>query len=191
MPGVVKVRYTHDAMIDCLIQNPMISQGELAAMFGYTEPWVSLVLSSDAIKARMEMRKAELVDPTIRASIEERFRALATKSLEVLQKKLCSPNVSDNLAIQAATLASRSLGLGGNAPPPVQLEPDRLEKLGSRLLALLGTRVSQAERTLNEEIIDTPSRAVSQTSPVGEIRQSGSDGGGSAADGGSSPALTQ
>jgi hypothetical protein len=161
LPGIAKVSYSHDAMIDLLIANPRMSQGEIAMFFGYTQPWVSLIMSSDAFRIRMEARKNELVDPTIRSTIEERFRALATKSLEVLQRKLESPNVSDNLAVQAATLAARSLGLGNprNEPPP-PIEPDRLERLGGRLLALLGNRVAEATRTLDYEIIDTPHRAL-------------------------------
>jgi hypothetical protein len=159
--GPKKLRYTHDAMVDLLIANPGISQGELAAAFGYTQTWVSLILSSDSFRIRLEDRRTELVDPTIRSTIEERFRALAVKSLEVLQKKLENPNVSDNLAIQAASLASKSLGLGGHAaaaPPP---DPGRLDRIGGRLLALLGDRVSQhdAERTLDAEITDATPRS--------------------------------
>lgn len=170
-PGPLKVSYTHDAMIDLMIANPMITQNAIAAHFGYTPSWVSIVMSSDAYRARLEARREELVDPAIRVTIEERFRALAVKSLEVLQKKLEQPTVSDNLAIQAAALASKSLGLGqgtGNAPPP---QPDRIERLGGRLLALLGERAVQAQSTLDQQVIDVPSRPVDPNglSPEGSL----------------------
>lgn len=169
--GPKRVRYTHDAMIDVIIQNPAIAQGELAIWFGYTESWVSLIMSSDAFRARLEARREELVDPSIRLTIEERFRALATKSLEVLQKKLDNPNVSDQLALQAAALAAKSLGLGlpKNVAPPAP-EPDRLERIGGRLLALLGERAIQANRSLDYEIIDTPAREVRRLPTDGEER---------------------
>jgi hypothetical protein len=162
LPEIAKVSYTHDAMIDLIIANPMMSQGERAKHFGYTQSWVSIIESSDAFRARLEARKEELVDPTIRATIEERFRALATKSLEVLQKKLESPNVSDNLAIQAASLAAKSLGLGQGEKPAAP-QPDRIERLGGRLLALLGER---AVNTLSQEIVDVPSRPVPDPAPM-------------------------
>lgn len=162
LPAIQKVSYTHDAMIDLIIAHPMMSQGERASHFGYTQAWVSIIESSDAFRARLEARKEELVDPTIRATIEERFRALATKSLEVLQKKLESPNVSDNLAIQAASLAAKSLGLG-QGEKPVAPQPDRIERLGGRLLALLGER---AVSSLNQDIIDVPSRAAPDPAPA-------------------------
>lgn len=133
-----KVRYTHDAMIDLIVADPAISQGALATTFGYTQTWVSLVMSSDAFKERLEARRGELVDPVIRASIRERFEALTRRSLEVLQEKLSQPAsaVSDNLALRAAELGAKALGVGGNAPPIVVPQPDRLDRLAERLLAL-------------------------------------------------------
>lgn len=115
MNAIQKVNYTHDAMIDLMLANPGISQNELAAYFGYTPSWVSLVKSSDAFRERLEARRKELVDPTVAASIEERFHALVEKSLEVLQEKLSMPTsqVPDQLALQAAALGARGLGKGG------------------------------------------------------------------------------
>ena len=74
--GVARVSYTHDAMIDAIIHNPTISQNQLAAHFGYTPGWVSQIIASDAFQARLAERTGELVDPTIRASVEDRFKAL-------------------------------------------------------------------------------------------------------------------
>ena len=160
---VQKVSYTHDAMIDLIIGQPTISQNELAVIFGYTPGWVSLVMSSDAFKTRLESRRADLVDPTILMSLEEKFRALADKSLEVLRKKLENPNVSDNLAIASANLAAKSLGLGQpKTPAPEKPEDNRLERIGGRLLALMGEKAVQAataSRSLDYEIIDVETRA--------------------------------
>jgi hypothetical protein len=161
LPRVKKVSYTHDAMIDLIIGNPTISQNELAVIFGYTPGWVSLVMSSDAFRARLESRKADLVDPTILMSLEEKFKALAEKSLEVLRKKLENPNVSDNLAISAANLAAKSLGLGQpKSVTPERPADDRLDRLGGRLLALMGDKVIQANRSLDYEIIDAKAREI-------------------------------
>ncbi len=137
--AIAKVRYSHDAMIDMIVANPWVSQNHLAQVFGYTPAWVSLVMSSDAFKERLAARKAELVDPALVASIEERFRAMVTRSLEVLQEKLSAPAsvVPDNLALRAVELGAKALGLGGNAPPPpVQVPSDHLDKLAQRLVAL-------------------------------------------------------
>lgn len=134
-----KVRYTHAAMVDAIIQDPAISQNQLADIFGYTAGWVSQVIASDAFQAHLAQRKDELIDPTLRLTIEERFKALVQRSLEVLQEKLAKPThmIPDQLALQAASLGARSLGLGradNNAPPPQG--GDRLQILASRMIIL-------------------------------------------------------
>lgn len=109
--AVARVSYTHDAMIDLLIANPAISQNELAKHFGYSVGWVSRIRNSDAFLARLAERKADIVDPTIAQTIEEKFKVIAAKSLDVIAEKLeLAPSFSD--ALNAATLASKALGFG-------------------------------------------------------------------------------
>jgi len=86
--SIQRVKYSHDAMIDLIIVNPGISQGDVAKAFGYTEPWVSRIFGSDAFQARLAQRKADLVDPTLVASVEERLRAVASRSLDLVMEKL-------------------------------------------------------------------------------------------------------
>jgi predicted XRE-type DNA-binding protein len=133
-----KIRYSHDAMIDLIIQNPSISQNQLAEIFGYTASWVSIVMNSDMFKARLEERRGELVDPTIRATLRERLEAIAQQSLIVLQEKLSKPaaSISDNLALRAAELGVKGLGLGNATPPAPPLDDSHLKGLASRLLEL-------------------------------------------------------
>ena len=157
--AIQKVRYSHDAMIDAILADPSISQMRLAQMFGYTAGWVSLVMSSNAFRERYIARRAELVDPRITATMEERFQAITARSLEVLQEKLSAPAsvVPDALALKAAELGAKALGLGGNAPPPpVIVAPDYLDRLASRLVAL-------KRRTYNPgEVVDVQSSEVVQ-----------------------------
>lgn len=92
MGAPAKVSYTHDAMIDTIIANPRISQGELAALFGYTQPWVSQIMSSDAFKAALRARAREVVDPVLVASIEERYEAATRQALDIAHTKLAQGN---------------------------------------------------------------------------------------------------
>ena len=109
--AIARVKYSHDAMIDLLIANPAISQNEIAANFGYTVPWVSRIMNSDAFQARLALRKEELLDPVIVASIEEKFRALASKSLDVVLDKLSVTN-SVELGLKALEISAKALGYG-------------------------------------------------------------------------------
>ena len=118
--SIQKVRYSHDAMIDLIIENPTISQNAMAAHFGYTPGWVSQVINSDAFRERLAERKDELVDPRIRTSIEERIRGLADKSIEVLLQKLHETN-NMNVAVRALDVVTRSLGYGARPSAAVQI----------------------------------------------------------------------
>lgn len=142
---IQSVRYTHDAMIDMIIANPSVKGKELAVLFGFTEGWVSTVINSDAFQERLSQRKGELVDPGILLSVNEKFRNLAHKSLNVLLAKLDMPPsmVPDAVALEGTKIAARALNVGGfgnaiTAPPAAP--SDRLEKLAERLNSFLGPR---------------------------------------------------
>jgi len=89
-PSVAKVRYTHDAVIDEIIAEPSVSQGELSRRFGFTETWMSIIINSDAFQERLAERKAILVDPRLIATIEDRLGSLARGSLDKLLERLDS-----------------------------------------------------------------------------------------------------
>lgn len=113
--AIEKVGYSHDKMIDLIIANPRVKQDDLAALMGYTPGWVSRVVNSDSFKLQMAARRAELVDPLIMASLEERFSALAMRGLEVMQEKLDQPAdvVAFGDAAKAVEIGAKGLAVGG------------------------------------------------------------------------------
>lgn len=140
-----RVRYSHEAMADMLVADPTISQNSIAAYFGRSATWISIVMNSDAFQAFYSARKAELIDPELIATIRERLNALTVTSLRILQEKMMRPanEVPDNLVLKAAELGMKGLGLGGHAPPPVAPNPaEYLPAIAERLMRLQG-RVPQ------------------------------------------------
>jgi len=143
---VPKMRYSHEGMANLILENPWISQNQLAAHFGYSPGWISTIITSDAFQSLLATRRAELIDPELRLTLEERFRALTAQSLRILQDKLSRPadQVPDQLALRAAELGAKALGIGGNAPPPPAPNPaDYLPALAERLMRLQGRPVPQ------------------------------------------------
>lgn len=114
-PRVAKVRYSHQAMIDMLIANPSIKQAELASAFGYTQSWISQIIGSDAFQAALGQRRAELINPVLVQSIEERLRGLAFQATEVIAEKLEATR-NPELAIQALSISAKALGFGARGP---------------------------------------------------------------------------
>lgn len=116
--AIKKVNYTHDAMIDLIIQNPGINQGLLATHFGYTQGWISRVLACDAFQQQLASRKSELVDPMIVATLEERFKALVQRSIDVVLEKLDNKAVSADVALKGVELGAKALGYGAKPNGP-------------------------------------------------------------------------
>lgn len=139
--GIAKLRYTHDAMVDLIIANPAISQNDLARHFGYSASWVSQVIASDAFQTRLAERSEELVDPTIRATVKDRFEALVLRSLDILRQKLDRPtaDIPDQLALRTLDIASRAAGYGAKVEATkVEVNVHQnLEVLGENLVRLL------------------------------------------------------
>lgn len=152
---ICKVRYSHQDMADAIIANPTITQNELAKRYGYTAPWVSQVINSDAFQAYLAARKAEIVDPTLTMTVEERVRGVTNRALDVMQEKLSLPAemISDELAIRAAQMGTKALGMG-NAPPPAPAPATSLNDLAERLVSL-------ARRPPSQGVIDVETREVS------------------------------
>ncbi len=109
--AIDRVKYTHDGMIDLVLANPAIRQGEIARHFGYSEPWVSRIFNSDAFLARLAERKKDLVDPSILLTMDEKLKALCDQSLAIVAEKLAVTK-SPDLALKALELTSKALGYG-------------------------------------------------------------------------------
>lgn len=121
MPPIQKVRYTHDAMIDEILANPSISQGELARQFGYTQTAVSIQVNSDAFKERLAERKGQLTDPMLIASINERLDAIARRSLDKIIERLDRPD-SGLKPMELVAIAKLGVGDKNTRPAVAQTQ---------------------------------------------------------------------
>jgi hypothetical protein len=109
-PEIRKIRYTHDAVIDEIIAFPAISQGELSQKFGFTQSWMSIIINSDAFQERLAERKAQLVDPRLIASIEDRLGAVAQRSLDKIMEKLDGPGQNGIKMMELVAIAKLGVG---------------------------------------------------------------------------------
>jgi hypothetical protein len=152
--NLTRKRFTHEALAEALLLDPMLSGKELSRMFGMTETWISIIRNSDAFRATLERRKGELVDPTLIATLDDRYRAMAARSVEVLIDKLSAPvnTISDDLALRAATLGATMFKTV--APPPVAPPESSIDKLADRLIALQqGFRNTTLQQTVTVDAV--------------------------------------
>jgi len=145
-PAIQKLRYSHEAMIDMLIAEPWIAQGELAQRFGMSPSWISTIICSDLFQSRLAERRDQLVDLEIRSNLKTQFEGLLSRSMEILRHKLDAhpDNVPDQLAVQVAKISGQSLGMGvRETRVSVQETHVHLEQLGENLVNLLRRRRSE------------------------------------------------
>ena len=107
--AIEKCNYKHDAMIDYILMNPTVTQAEIAEKFGYSPGWVNRIVASDAFKAQLAKRKAELIDPRIKSAVNAKMEALVIQGAEVVARRLDADS-SAELALEALGLASKVLG---------------------------------------------------------------------------------
>lgn len=105
----MRLKYTHEAMIDLILAEPTVSNKELAEIFEYSEAWISHIRCSDSFQARIAERKALLVDPAIRRSIEDRLSGITVKAIDRIQEVLDGPDASAAFALEALGVAATGL----------------------------------------------------------------------------------
>lgn len=134
------VTYTHEGMIELIIRNPTWSHAKLAKHFGYTPGWFANVLAGDDFQRALDPRRHEVADPTMTATLEERFRGLTLQALGVMQKLLDNPKVQDATVLKAAEIGIKALGLGAKKDADEDDKPkgvQSLDILAERLTGLM------------------------------------------------------
>ena len=106
--------------------------------FGQTRRWFLNLLASDVFQQELDPVRHLLSNPTITATMEERFRALTLHSLETLQKKLDATDVNDQTVLKAAEIGVKALGLGvAKVTEKEAPAPTTVDSLAERLVAAL------------------------------------------------------
>jgi hypothetical protein len=145
-----KLNYTHEACVEMLVAHPELTQRRIAEMFGYSEAWLSTIICSDAFQARLAQRREEIIDPLLRLSVEERFKAAVNRSFEVLMEKMSGPArlVSDQVAIRVAEMGGKVLAAkAANGPQAPLMAP------GERIKAIAG-RLRELQRPAEPIVVD-------------------------------------
>ena len=105
-------RYSHEAMISLIIEQPLWSHSQYAAFFGRTASWFAAILATDGFQQALDPYRDEITDPSITATMDERLRAIALRSMTVLQHKLEDLKVPDETVLKGLEVTAKALGLG-------------------------------------------------------------------------------
>jgi hypothetical protein len=156
-PLAVSVPYTPERMVQLMIDHPHYTHADLAKAFGRLPSWTSAVLASDAFQQALDGRRHEVADPSLSATMEERFKGLAIRAATVLQEKLNGQGVSDLVVLKAAELGIKALGLGAKAPeaPQAPRLENSSQSIAEKLLQAMDAR--DRTRTVDVETVEVKS----------------------------------
>lgn len=84
---IKKVSYTHEDIMNVLIANPFATLAEIAAITGYSVPWLSQLINSDIFRAQFNEKRGE-VFVAIMQDVPAKLNALAHRSIDRLAEKL-------------------------------------------------------------------------------------------------------
>jgi hypothetical protein len=97
---------------DTLLADPGIGPWKLASRCGYSPRVMEEILASEEFGQVLEKRRAELIDPVLRVTVEERLKELVQKSVEVVMEKLEKPEVKGEFALRSLEVGAKAAGYG-------------------------------------------------------------------------------
>jgi hypothetical protein len=142
-------------MVNLMAEYPELTHAQLCAHFGRPASWLASVLASDAFQSALDARRHEVADPSLTASLHERFKALAIRTSNVMMTKMDSPDAADFLVLKAGEIAVKALGMGQKhteAPAAPAAAPVETKSLAERLIEALDAR--DGKRTIDVEAVD-------------------------------------
>lgn len=148
-PSIAKLNFSHDAIAQWMIQNPHAPLKDCAEYFNYTQPWLSIIIHSDAFQARYQELRGQ-ADAAIIGDIPAKMRAVASRALDGLAEAVETAVKSEQTIVHRGFLLEtsdkllRDLGYGPQKPTvqisaPVQnnfitVAPDDLARARARML---------------------------------------------------------
>ena len=154
-PTLTAALYSHQAMIDLMISQPNYTHEQLCSHFGRPASWLCSVLASDSFQSTLDPVRHLVLDPSLTANMQERFKALAIRTSNVMLTKMDGKEVSDFLVIKAGEVSIKALGLGVKGveqaalSAPVEKSTDTLAE---RLLAMMDR--NQQQNTIDATTVE-------------------------------------
>ena len=147
------LRYSHEAIVDLMLQHPNWDQNTIARYLNLTPVWLSRVIHTDAFRDYYNRRRDEH-NSNVSESVIDNMQELAIGAIKLMKSKIENENgeeVSPRIVLETIAVASKALGYGGHSnqgAPTVQVNINHVD---SSLLARARDRLRA-----NQEIRGTP-----------------------------------
>lgn len=118
---IQKVSIKHDAILDYLLVHPADKLGDVAAVFGVSQAWLSVIIHSDAFKAKLAEKNSECFSTTI-LPLREQLMGVAQVGVEKLGEAMENASTVSDKQFIADTTDSilKNLGYSPKSVAPAQ-----------------------------------------------------------------------
>ena len=114
--GPKKMRYGYQAVLEMIVSDPTITQGEIAEALGYTQAWVSLIINSDAFQQELRVRNDQIFNDVI-IPLRRKVEAVAHRAVEKVAEALDGDEVGPDYSLNVADKFLHKLGYGPQKGP--------------------------------------------------------------------------
>jgi hypothetical protein len=107
-----------EAAIEIILEHPEKPRREQAALLGLSPVSFNRIIDSDGFDALRQERLAQLIDPALKAKLEQGLLNTAIKAVSVVSDKLdIEPNMRE--ALETVKVTTQALGLHNRKDAPV------------------------------------------------------------------------
>lgn len=169
-PTIKRLNFSHEAIARWLLENPDASLGKCAEEFGYTQGWLSIIIHSDAFRAKYESMQTE-ADRLVLNDIPAKMRGAASLALEGLADQV-EKAVADGSVAHRGFLLDTSekllakLGYGNkggvtiNAPNAQNVQANVVDNVAlERARAKLLESRANGAKVVEGDVVDSPAAA--------------------------------
>lgn len=171
--GIQKMSIRHEAILDFMLANPLLTNAQVAAHFGVSGPWLSCIKHSDAFQRQLKEKQGELF---VQGVVPLRTKLLAAADMAVDRMMELIPLEAELKTSQAtAAMVLDRIGFSPKTNTGIPLSPQTVEVtvLQQELAkgrALFGARVSFNSPAALEDHSNGQEFSTTIESPVGEVR---------------------
>ena len=136
-PTIKKMSLKHEAIAEFMLAHPTAPMGAVAAHFGVTAAWLSIITGSDAFRQYLGELKGEVVETRV-LPLRDKLMGLAQASVEKLGKAVDDtqdPRLLLDIADKSAKLLGYGPKPGGNQQGPAHVQQTNIYAVDPELLA--------------------------------------------------------
>lgn len=111
MPEIKRVSIKHEAIMNFLMESPATPLGDVAAHFGVSQAWLSIIIHSPAFQDKLLEKQGTLFHHTVVATVKDKVAVLAHRTLDKLLDNV--DFMSQKEAKETADMTLQAMGYGG------------------------------------------------------------------------------